>query len=1336
VEVWTYSGDSGLSSTSYYYTDPAPTVVGLDTSGGTSAGGALVTISGTDFTGASEVDFGSIPAPSFTINSDSSITAVSPPQSAATVDVTVTNPDGTSTPTSADEFTYTAAPAPSVSGLSTTSGPVIGGTDVVVIGSYFTGASDVQFDGVSASSFTVLSDSAIDAIAPASSGTVDVQVVTPSGTSSTSSSDEFTYTSVTASTITSLSATTGSSAGGDTITLTGTGLLDTNSVTVGGQPASFTVLSDTSLTFVTPASSAGGYDVVVGVPGADSDPARFTFTQASAPTVTGLGTTTGSTAGGDSVTLTGTDFGGVSLVTFGGVPAGFTFNSSTSITATSPSAAAAGMVDVIVYTSAGDSAVSSSDEFTYSAASAPTLSSLSLTAGSTTGGDVVSLFGSDFTGATGVSFGSVAAAFTVQSDGWITATVPSVAAAGSVSVTVTSAGGTSSGISYTSAAPSGPAVSILTQSTGTTAGGDSFVIVGSGFLAATDVEFGSTPAAWYTVLTDNAIEVTTPAASAGTIDVTVTTAGGTSSLSSADHFTFAAPSAATVTAVSPSSGPGGGGTVVIITGTNFSDVSTVAFGGVPAEAFYVNCATQITAVSPPEATGTVDITVTTPAGTTTTSSADQFTYTSPTTLTITTIGTAGGAGPTGGGNGVLITGTGLLGTSSVSFGSNAALSFAVIDDDDVVATAPAGSAGTVTLTVTTPAGSTTGSYTYQAAPTLTTMSISTDTASGGTPMTLSGTGFTGASAVYFGDTAVTSFTVTSSTSIVVYVPAHAAGTVAVSVYAPGGESGTSSFTYTTATTDTWTGGNADWGTAGDWSTGSVPASGVDAVIPTGVTVTLSASDSSSIHQLTVAGTLDGTGGSLSTSAISSIATLNVSGGSVTVSAASAISSLTISGGTLTISAASSIAALTLSGGTLAGASPATVTGTFTWTGGTVSSSSLTLAGTSSLSVSGLSSLTDSGTVYNSGTATWTGGGTLHINSGTWNTTSGGTFVANATAAETISVGFGMSSTFTNAGTFSKTGTATTTFASTVTITNTGTTSVSAGTLVLTTGSTSGTISLASGTELDLAGTFTLASASSITGSGTVKITGGTTTLGGTVTASSVTVNSGATLTGVATINANVTNNGTLLEKNVFLVSGVLGILVINGNFTQGFGGTLNMLIGGTTAGTGYDQLQISGTATLGGTLTVGTVSGYTIPTGQTFSLLTYGSYSGSFGTINYDSGTLTPQYNSTGFNMLSLADVPPADDDVPATPPPEEQWAIVRATADEAPVVMVAADEEEEPPYVPARDLVFAALAAEPAEQDDSAAVAWDDGSTWEDILTLPLRLPLAIVERLAEVVA
>ena len=107
--------------------------------------------------------------------------------------------------------------------------------------------------------------------------------------------------------------------------------------------------------------------------------------------------------------------GGASAVTFDGVPAeSFTVNSSTSITAVSPSAAASGTVNVVVWTPTGDSAISSSDEFTYSAASAPTLSSLSLTSGSTTGGIVVDLTGSHFTGATAVDFGTTAASFAAR----------------------------------------------------------------------------------------------------------------------------------------------------------------------------------------------------------------------------------------------------------------------------------------------------------------------------------------------------------------------------------------------------------------------------------------------------------------------------------------------------------------------------------------------------------------------------------------------------------------------------------------------------------------------------------------------------------------------------------------------------------------------------------------------------------------------------------------------------------------------------------------------------------------------------------------------------------
>ncbi|AGF55774.1 chitobiase/beta-hexosaminidase C-terminal domain-containing protein [Clostridium saccharoperbutylacetonicum] len=85
-------------------------------------------------------------------------------------------------------------------------------------------------------------------------------------------------------------------------------------------------------------------------------------------------------------------------------------------------------------------------------------------------------------------------------------------------------------------------------------------------------------------------------------------------------------SAPTVTAISPTSGTASGGTVVTITGTDFTGVTAVKFGSTNATSYTVDSATQITATAPAGSAGTVDITVTTAGGTSSTGSTDQFTY--------------------------------------------------------------------------------------------------------------------------------------------------------------------------------------------------------------------------------------------------------------------------------------------------------------------------------------------------------------------------------------------------------------------------------------------------------------------------------------------------------------------------------------------------------------------------------------------------------------------------------------------------------------------------------------------------------------------------------------
>src|SRR5262249_46614085 len=148
---------------------------------------------------------------------------------------------------------------------------------------------------------------------------------------------------------------------------------------------------------------------------------------------------------------------------------------------------------------------------------------------------------------------------------------------------------------------------------GPVTGGNTVIITGSGFTGATAVVFGSTAATSFTVNSVSQITAVAPAHSAGTIDVRVTEGGITSAISSADHYTFVA--APTVSSVNPTLGLASGGTSVTITGTNFTGVSAVFFDGTAAASFTVNSTTQITAISPAHAPGTVDVTVTATGGT-------------------------------------------------------------------------------------------------------------------------------------------------------------------------------------------------------------------------------------------------------------------------------------------------------------------------------------------------------------------------------------------------------------------------------------------------------------------------------------------------------------------------------------------------------------------------------------------------------------------------------------------------------------------------------------------------------------------------------------------------
>ena len=91
-------------------------------------------ITGTNFTGATQVEFGGTAATSFVVNSSTQITAIDPAEAAGTVNVTVTTTAGTSATSASDQFTYLASAAPAITAVNPNNGPVAGGTSVVITG--------------------------------------------------------------------------------------------------------------------------------------------------------------------------------------------------------------------------------------------------------------------------------------------------------------------------------------------------------------------------------------------------------------------------------------------------------------------------------------------------------------------------------------------------------------------------------------------------------------------------------------------------------------------------------------------------------------------------------------------------------------------------------------------------------------------------------------------------------------------------------------------------------------------------------------------------------------------------------------------------------------------------------------------------------------------------------------------------------------------------------------------------------------------------------------------------------------------------------------------------
>ena len=275
---------------------------------------------------------------------------------------------------------------------------------------------------------------------------------------------------------------------------------------------------------------------------------------------------------------------------------------------------------------------------------------------------------------------------------------------------------------------------------GPTGGGNTVTINGTNFLSGTTVKFGTTASAMVTFVSATQLKAVAPAHAAGTVDVTVTTLGGTSAIVAGDHYTYDLPP--TVSSVSPVAGPTGGGNTVTINGTNFLSGMTVKFGTTASAMVTFVSATQLKAVAPAHAAGTVDVTVTTLGGTSAIVAGDHYAYGPPTASSFTP--TSGITGST-----VTINGTSFVPGATVKFGTTASTTVTFVSGTQIKATVPNG-AVTGKISVTTPAGTGTSASNFTV--TLSITSFSPTSGPAGTVVTITGTGFNSSSSVKFNGT--------------------------------------------------------------------------------------------------------------------------------------------------------------------------------------------------------------------------------------------------------------------------------------------------------------------------------------------------------------------------------------------------------------------------------------------------------------------------------------------------------------------------------------------------------------------------------------------------------
>ncbi len=546
--------------------------------GGPAVGGTTTLITGSGFTEARAVLFGTTPAVSFHVLRDNVIEAVSP-SGAGTVSITVRKADGSES--NVGSYSYFG-----ITNISTESGPSEGGTPVVIHGYGFTDVKNVAFGLLPATSFKVVNSGEIEAVAPPGVGIVDVQVANDAALSDLVTGDFFRYT---------------------------------------GTPPAYGGLSegtapDAISTFAVQLSDTiNGPDSSGGLPGDLGPRLKIGINCEVGIPFSALG------ALGAVVGLINPAVGAV--IAIGGVlwclsdlndgDDGHAYIDPSGAVLDGYGSPIAGATATLLDSS------SLSDPFIV-------VEPLS--------GAIEPAENPELTGSSGqFDWNALAGAYEVeasapgchapgegsQPDVFTSPFVLPPPVVG-LMLTLECEGET---------APT-PRVTGLSVSGGATSGGNVVDILGEGLAGVTSVQFGGNASVHVQPLSPYAVAAVAPAGAGGTVDVTVSGPGDNSATAEGNHYTYSTPvvteNSPVVESVAPSSGPLSGDTVVTIKGSHLAGAFSVEFDGTPSTQVTPVSGSEVQAVAPAAAfPARVDITVTTSAGGSAPTLADSFVYGSP-----------------------------------------------------------------------------------------------------------------------------------------------------------------------------------------------------------------------------------------------------------------------------------------------------------------------------------------------------------------------------------------------------------------------------------------------------------------------------------------------------------------------------------------------------------------------------------------------------------------------------------------------------------------------------------------------------------------------------------